>query len=104
MNSSIVPLMDDVRAHLRKISMGLVVVGVLLLAVDSPNWYGLFAVVGGLVIGAFGCVRFETANEWMHCPPWSRPPLSSSRACFFAQAPALPINPKTTRPGHIPLL
>ena len=61
--SPIVPLMDEVRAHLRKISIGLIVVGVLLLAVDLPNRYGLFSIVGGLAIGAFGSVQFGATNE-----------------------------------------
>ena len=67
-NSPIVPLMDEVRAHLRNLSMGPIDSGSLSIAIGMPNWYRLFPIVGGLVIGAVGCVQFEETNQWMHCP------------------------------------
>ena len=68
MERRIVPLMDEVRACLRNISMGPIVGGSLSIAIDMPNWYGPFPIVGGLVIGAVGRIAFEETNRWMHCP------------------------------------
>ena len=62
MKRRITILMDDVRAYLRNLSIGLFVGGVLTIAIAMPNWYGLYPFAGGIVCAVFGCVKFEEAD------------------------------------------
>lgn len=52
-------LMDDVRAYLRNLSIGLLVGGVLTIAIAMPDWHGLYPITAGIACAVFGCVKLE---------------------------------------------
>lgn len=54
-------LPDVVRPFLRNVSVGLIVGGVLAIAISMPNWFGLFPFGFGIILGVIGCVRLEEA-------------------------------------------
>ena len=52
-------LPDVVRPYLRNVSVGLIVGGVLGIAISMPNWFGLYSLGIGLILGVVGCVRLK---------------------------------------------
>lgn len=53
---------DAVRPYLRNVSVGLIVGGILGIAISMPNWFGLFPSSIGLILGVVGCVRLKETH------------------------------------------
>ena len=62
MNRRINFLREDARAYSRSLSVGLIVGGVLAIAISMPNWYGLIPVIVGFALRLHGCFTIEEIN------------------------------------------
>ena len=52
-------LTEDARAYARNLSVGLIVGGVLALAIGMPDWSGLIPIFFGFILGFTGCFTTE---------------------------------------------
>lgn len=56
-------LPEDARAYTRNLSVGLIVGGVLALAISMPTWHGSIPVAIGLALGMYGCFTLEEYDQ-----------------------------------------